>query len=69
VVLLPLVLILCALRLESIREEDLDEPGAQLPRSSGDTVTCATIAGGKYFRWNLEYVSNVLVTIGRSNLR
>jgi hypothetical protein len=65
VVFFPLVLILSALRLESIREEDLNEPGAQLPRSSGDTVTCATITGGKYLRWNLEYVSYLHVTIER----
>jgi len=57
VVLFPLILISSTLRLESIRKEDLNKPGAELARSSCDAMTCAAVACGKDLGWNLGFMS------------
>jgi hypothetical protein len=51
----PIELLTLSVGLEGVREEDLDEPGAQLARSGSDAVACTAISCREDFSGNLTY--------------
>jgi hypothetical protein len=59
VLLLPVVLFFDCAGLESVREEDLHEPGAEFPGGRGDAVASAAVARGENFGRDLDCVSPV----------
>jgi hypothetical protein len=51
------VLLFRVLGLECVREEDLDEPGAEFAGGRSDAMAGAAVARGEDFGWDLGFVN------------